>query len=1063
MEMTDERLCVVFVHGFTSNVTVWDPFVQLIAQDDDLKFVTPLAFPYATPWVSLNPFRRIPSIDTVAGGLKEFLDTETEGFQHLMLVGHSQGGLVVQRYLASMLSAGHGHELSRRIRRVVLFACPNTGSGIGLSLRRWLLPFHQQERQLRPFNEEVARTQSTVISQVVHARETTTHACPIPFAVYGGMEDNIVSPASSIGAFHDAAAFLPGDHFTIVKPDSHRHSSYTAMKRHLLLSRGDSGPPVETLDTVSAAALEVQTAVSPGNATHSPTSLTPYLSRDHDTALRDALKLALDGGQSVLAVLTGDSSTGKTRALYEALHDLAPTRPLLRPASANDLLALIKSGRITSGGVLWLNEAQRFLDGSAGEQAAAKLRDLLERQPGVAAVGTLWTDPHWNDLTIQGSRGDPHSQARALLTGSLARRIEVASVLSGNDLDRWRDLAQQTGDLRLEQARRAGEGDGRVVQHLSGGPELLEAYRRPPGARFTHPEHALITAALDARRLGHHAPIPAALLADAADGALAPSHHSPDPDWADHALHALSTGARLDSSRTDVRHTLTSLTAVRPYAGAPAGYDPAAFLDQHTRIRRADQLGAPSLWEALTTHTSDPDDLNRLADAAWDRGLYKQAIQLRRKAVLAGHPTAHSDLIRRPMGGIADPHHHAALWVATHADLTNPNVSADLLGELREVGADQALTALMNRDPVAQARLTDPYGVASLLVALDESSAAKAKAALLDRDPASHVDLTDPLGVAFLVLVLKTEGADQALTALLDRDPIAHVDPHNPRGIAYLAHSLYPFDPARASMALMSLEDTDHTDVHKRIHTHDSERTHDAMLMEALEGADPEQTVMALMDRHLNALTNPDSVARLLHKLKHAHVRFPRATEQAVTALLDRAVAHTDLTDPGGVAHLLMVLRHAGADQAVTALLGRDPVAHVDLTKLTGVAALLRQLRETGENQAVTALLDRDPVAHIERNDLHGIGILLRDLREAGVDQAVTALLERVPIAQIDPLVDDWIFLSELRKAGAKQAADTLSRRLADAGKYQHHGGYGRETDGRPATPWTWSNIPLPS
>ena len=45
----------------------------------------------------------------------------------IVLVTHSQGGLIVQRYLARRLASGHGEEL-RRIRRIVMYACPNNGS-----------------------------------------------------------------------------------------------------------------------------------------------------------------------------------------------------------------------------------------------------------------------------------------------------------------------------------------------------------------------------------------------------------------------------------------------------------------------------------------------------------------------------------------------------------------------------------------------------------------------------------------------------------------------------------------------------------------------------------------------------------------------------------------------------------------------------------------------------------------------------------------------------------------------------------------------------------------------
>lgn len=196
---------VVFVHGFKSSPAMWDAFGRLMASDTDLEAVTPMRFQYATRLVQPGPLRRIPTFDTVADSLKEFMDTEAEGFSHLALVAHSQGGLVVQRFLARMLIEGRGEEL-KRIRRVVLFACPNNGSGLGLKLRRWTLRANPQERQLRPFDEQITDTQGIVLRDIVNADVATERTCPIPFSVYAGETDNVVTPASARGVFPDVGS-----------------------------------------------------------------------------------------------------------------------------------------------------------------------------------------------------------------------------------------------------------------------------------------------------------------------------------------------------------------------------------------------------------------------------------------------------------------------------------------------------------------------------------------------------------------------------------------------------------------------------------------------------------------------------------------------------------------------------------------------------------------------------------------------------------------------------------------------------------------------------------------
>lgn len=113
---------------------MWDPLQDLLDGDTDLDFVDSLKFGYDTGLIRVNPTHVFPDLNIVADDLKEYLATEAEGYGRLMLLAHSQGGLVVQRYLTWMLTEGRGRELSR-IRRVVLLACPNNGAEFLLSLR----------------------------------------------------------------------------------------------------------------------------------------------------------------------------------------------------------------------------------------------------------------------------------------------------------------------------------------------------------------------------------------------------------------------------------------------------------------------------------------------------------------------------------------------------------------------------------------------------------------------------------------------------------------------------------------------------------------------------------------------------------------------------------------------------------------------------------------------------------------------------------------------------------------------------------------------------------------
>jgi hypothetical protein len=232
---------VVFVHGFLSSVSVWSRFIDLIDTDQELAGLGLHPFPYRSPKVSLHPLRRIPDLNTVADSLRTFLSRDLAACSRLALVSHSQGGLVVQRFIARVLADGAEPELAR-IRAVVMFACPNAGSSLALSLRRraWFWR-HPQERELRPLNALVADTQRIVLNRFVRT---------VPLVVYAGESDGVVPPASARSVFPDAHV-LPGDHFSIVQPDSRAHRSYTALAHDLrrcgMLAPPASAPPAKTV------------------------------------------------------------------------------------------------------------------------------------------------------------------------------------------------------------------------------------------------------------------------------------------------------------------------------------------------------------------------------------------------------------------------------------------------------------------------------------------------------------------------------------------------------------------------------------------------------------------------------------------------------------------------------------------------------------------------------------------------------------------------------------------------------------------------------------------------
>ena len=290
--------------------------------------------------------------------------------------------------------------------------------------------------------------------------------------------------------------------------------------------------------------LEVHRPVQPEDAPPGLPLLPPYVSREHDDVLGQVVRAAAEG-RSGIAVLVGESSTGKTRACWEALallqgqrlpwrlwHPIDPSRP---DAALAELPGV--GPRI----VVWLNEAQFYLDAEAGlgERVAAGLRGLL-RDPGRAPVlvlATLWPQ-YWHTLTARPAGGaDPHAQARELLAG---HDITVPAAFTPAQMSQLARAA----DPRMALAARSAP-DGEVVQFLAGAPELLARYRNArPAAR------ALIDAAMDARRLGMAAGLPQAFLEAAAPGYLTDAEWDAlGEDWLEQALRYTGEASKASARR----------------------------------------------------------------------------------------------------------------------------------------------------------------------------------------------------------------------------------------------------------------------------------------------------------------------------------------------------------------------------------------------------------------------------------------------------------------------------------------------------------------------------------
>ncbi|MFH9829405.1 helix-turn-helix domain-containing protein [Streptomyces bobili] len=379
-------------------------------------------------------------------------------------------------------------------------------------------------------------------------------------------------------------------------------------------------------------------SVAPATA-YSPFGLPGYVHRPHDEDLARCVATAANG-TSQLAVLIGSSSTGKTRACWEAIQPLAAAGWWLwRPFDLTRLeAALAENDQLGPRTVVWLNEAQHYLGAGHGfgERLSAALATLVSnpsRGP-VLVLGTLWPEHSDRYMAVPyPGRADPHAQVRALIAN---RRINVPDKFDAAAMAAAQALAD-AGDQQLAAALERTP-DGNLAQDLAGGPELLHRYHTAqPAAR------AVLQAAMDARRLGVGVRLPLAFLEGAAEDYLTDIEYDALPDdWFEEALADLARpvhGNLAPLRRIRTRNPRQAPGVISPVsANQKPGpvYRIADFLEQYGRHERKLLCPPPSFWHSAHDHITDSDELAQLAQEALHRYRLYWAFYLHRASGICG-------------------------------------------------------------------------------------------------------------------------------------------------------------------------------------------------------------------------------------------------------------------------------------------------------------------------------------------------------------------------------------------------------------------------------------------
>lgn len=366
-----------------------------------------------------------------------------------------------------------------------------------------------------------------------------------------------------------------------------------------------------------------------------PAAMPPYVARDADS--NGTLAQSFERGG--LIVVTGPSASGKTRFAYEAMRQHAPGRTLIVPSSLDKSLpGLREAGVPLENAVVWLDNIDGYLAEGGLDAAVLDYLRPAERAD-ILILATLRTEAR-KDLV---SRSDLKTSISRAVEEVLDRASFI--VLDGALTAAERERAgRERADSRIAAALDQN-GGAQFAAYIAAAPDLLMRWQTCLGTAGG----ILVTAAVDARRAGLHAPLTRALLAE---------------------LYALYPGAGQDFDEA-------MAWTIEPVRGASGcliplpddTFQPFDYLLDHAQ-RAAMTPPVPTLaWPVLLRH-ADTADLTSLADAAYGAGQTDISEDALKRAAAAGLDSAIDDLavLMAALASATDKMAKAKALISAHAN-----------------------------------------------------------------------------------------------------------------------------------------------------------------------------------------------------------------------------------------------------------------------------------------------------------------------------------------------------------------------------------------------------------
>ncbi len=348
-----------------------------------------------------------------------------------------------------------------------------------------------------------------------------------------------------------------------------------------------------------------------------------YVERDIDAELADRAEDIITGG---MLLITGDSTSGKTRTAYNFIQRFMAHHRVYAPSPGNRLSTLPHLLRSSKVGpfLLWLDDLDGYL-GKGGIDPS--LVEALQRQ-NVAIVSTM-RDDLFDSYTGQPRQVAGREEGDAWHVGNRLLRmldpVRLERLWSPLELER----ANAVADERVSEALKHSSTYG-VAEYLAAGPSLMQAWKRASRVGGHPRGAALVRASIDLARAGFTGGVDIEVLRDIHERYLISPSLRPE-SW-DEAL----------SWATSVQYGVSGLLIPGAYEHTWQAFD--YLPDTLSRNRKTAPEIPDFIWEeALALNSEDEGQWligmraymagrTKYAVAAWEplaeRGFYEAASNL---------------------------------------------------------------------------------------------------------------------------------------------------------------------------------------------------------------------------------------------------------------------------------------------------------------------------------------------------------------------------------------------------------------------------------------------------